>query len=347
MSAVHPMISVVMPVYDNERYLRTAIESVLSQTFGDFEFIVISESDTSPESRSIIDSYTDGRINHVRNESRLGMIESLNVGLRLAKGEFIARMDADDDSLPNRFACQLEYLNGHPDVGIVGSSCRIIDDAGSTASIDMRPREAVMSRWISLFGPPLSHPSMMARTQVVRQIGGYDPRMICEDYDLWIRALEVTEIGNLPDILLVRRVHEKSSTLLRQERVNCTHIGLSQKILTSLLKRDVDVETIRLLKGDESSIESGSDAQRITGLLMELFEAFVKRYEVSLHDARVVRAEVAWRIYKLGVNMFKRDPLVGTRILLTGFRFSRFSFPHLARRVVRKMTVSASRDVTS
>jgi glycosyltransferase involved in cell wall biosynthesis len=337
MSAVHPRISVVMPVYNNERYLRTAIESVLSQTFGDFEIIVISESDTSSESRSIIDSYADGRINHVRNESRLGMIESLNVGLSLAKGEFIARMDADDVCLPNRFALQFEYLNRHPDVGIVGTSCRIVDDSGSTLSIDMRPGRAVLCRWMLLFGPPISHPSAMARTQVIRQIGGYDPSMICEDYDLWIRALEVTEIENMPEILLVRRVHDKSSTLLQQERVDCTHIGLSQRILASLLKRDIDVETVRLLKGDERGIESGSDAQRITGLLRELFEAFVKRYGVSPSDARMVRAEVAWRMCKLGVSMFRRDPLVGIRILVAGLRFSRFSFPHMARRVVRRM----------
>ena len=346
MPAVHPRISVVMPVYNNERYLRTAIESVLSQTFGDLEFIVISESDTSSESRSIIDSYADGRINHVRNESRLGMIESLNVGLKLSKGEFIARMDADDVSLPNRFARQLEFLNMHPDVGIVGSSSRIVNDSGSTVLIDIRPCKAVMARWRSLFGPPLSHPSVMARTQVIRQIGGYDPRVICEDYDLWIRALEVTKIENMSEILLIRRVHDRSSTLLQQERVDCTHIGLSQKILTSLLQREVDVETVRLLKRDERGIESGSDAQRIPGLLMELFEAFVKRYGVLPYDARVVRAEVAWRICRLGVSMFKRDPLVGIRILLTGLRFTRFSFPHIAMRVVRRMAVFTARDVT-
>jgi len=346
MSAVHPRISVVMPVYNNERYLRTAIESVLSQTFGDFEFIVISESDTSSESRSIIDSYADGRISHVRNESRLGMIESLNVGLRLAKGEFVARMDADDVCIPNRFALQLEYLDRHPDVGIVGSSCRIVDDSGSTVSIDTRPGKAVVCRWMSLFGPPLSHPSAMVRTQVIRQIGGYDPSMICEDYDLWIRAFEVTEIENMPEILLVRRVHDKSSTLLQQERVDCTHIGLSQRILTSLLKRDVDVETVRLLKGDERGIESGSDAQRIPGLLTELFEAFVKRYGVSPSDARMVRAEVAWRICKLGVSMFKRGPLVGIRILVTGLRFSRSSFPHIARRVARRMAATKGKTKT-
>jgi glycosyltransferase involved in cell wall biosynthesis len=337
MSAVLPKISVVMPVYNNERYLRTAIESVLSQTLGDFEFIVISESDTSSESRSIIDSYSDGRINHVRNESRLGMIESLNVGLKLARGEFIARMDADDVCLPDRFAHQLEYLDSHPDVGIVGSASRVVDDSGSTVLIDIRPHEAVMSRWMSLFGPPVSHPSVMVRTQLMRQIGGYDPSMICEDYDLWIRALDVTKIENMPEILLVRRVHDKSSTLLQQEKVDCTHIGLSQRILASLLKRDVDVETVRLLKGDERDTESGSDAQRIVGLLRELFEAFVKRYRVSPSDARMVRAEVAWRICKLGVSMFRRDPLVGIRILVAGLRFSRCSFPHIARRVVRRM----------
>ena len=346
MSAVHPMISVVMPVYNNERYLRTAIESVLSQTFGDFEFIVISESDTSSESRSIIDSYADGRINHVRNESRLGMIESLNVGLRLARGEFFARMDADDVSLPDRFARQLEYLDMHPDVGIVGSSSQIVDDSGVTVLIDMRPCKAVLCRWMALFGPPLSHPSVMARTQVIRQIGGYDPRVVCEDYDLWIRALEVTKIESMPEILLVHRVHDQSSTLLRQERVDCTHIGVSQRILTSLLSRDVDVETVRLLKGDERGIESGSDAQRISGLLTEFFDAFIKRYGVSPYDARMVRAEVAWRMCKLGVSMFKRDPLVGTRILVTGLRFSRFSFPHMVRRAARRMAVLTARDVT-
>ncbi len=336
MSADHPRISVVMPVYNNERYLRAAIESVLSQTLGDFEFIAISESDTSPESRSIIDSIADARIHHIRNESRLGMIESLNVGLKLAKGEFIARMDADDVSLPNRFALQLEYLNGHPEIGIVGASCQIVDDSGATVSIDMRPGRAIECRWRSLFGPPLSHPSAMVRTQVMRKLGGYDPSVICEDYDLWVRALEVTGIENMPEVLLVRRVHDRSSTLLQQEKVDATHIGLSQKMLASLLRRDIDVETVRLLKEDERGIESGSDARRVAGLLKELSEAFLKRYAVSPSDARMVRAEVAWRIGKLGLSMLKKEPFVGVRLLMASLGFGRSSFPHIVRRMMSR-----------
>ena len=130
-------VTVLMPVYNAERYLRQAIESILSQTFHDFEFMIINDGSTD-SSRDIVLSYHDSRIRLIDNETNIGLPRTLNRGLSLAKGEFIARQDADDESNPDRLAHQVAYLSSHPHVALLGSQCTVIDQHGN---LDWRTQE--------------------------------------------------------------------------------------------------------------------------------------------------------------------------------------------------------------
>jgi len=126
---VEPKVTVLMPVYNGERYLNEAVDSILGQTFTDFEFLIIDDASTD-KTPEILRSYDDPRIRVVTNEENLGLSKSLNKGLALARGEFIARMDADDVSYPYRLQVQHEFMTQHPGAGVIGSWAEYIDRKG-------------------------------------------------------------------------------------------------------------------------------------------------------------------------------------------------------------------------
>lgn len=206
-----PKISVIMPAYNAEKYIAEAIESILGQTFDDFEFIIINDCSTD-RTEEIVLSYDDPRIVYVKNEENLGVAATLNKGLAIAKGEYIARMDADDISLPERFAKQVEYLDEHNDAAVLGCS---IERFSSDRSLDIRRFSADFDSMMvdMLFACGVAHPSVMMRAEVIRSLGGYDEAFNgLEDYELWCRVLEKHKITTLPDILLRYRIHGSQVT---------------------------------------------------------------------------------------------------------------------------------------
>jgi glycosyltransferase involved in cell wall biosynthesis len=208
------IVSVVMGVYNAAPFLREAIESILNQTFADFEFIIINDGSTD-NSAEIINSYTDERIVAIYQENA-GHSVSLNRGLQIARGEFIARMDSDDISLPERFTMQIEFLRSNPDYVIVGTSAEIIDVDGNHIYNNIMPPEweKIKSSAPSI---PLAHPSVMFRKTPILEIGGYDEKAAyipIEDTILWNNIVrnDVGKIGNLPDVLIKYRLTPSSLT---------------------------------------------------------------------------------------------------------------------------------------
>lgn len=205
------MVSVLMPAYNAEKYIAQAIDSVLGQTFDDFEFIIINDCSTDC-TEEIILSYNDPRIVYVRNEENLGVAATLNKGLAIAKGEYIARMDADDISLPERFAKQVTYLEANEDIVVLGTNVESFNELG-TISTGWSATEPEQMKVDLLFSCGLAHPSVMMRTEVIRELGGYDEAFNgLEDYELWCRVLEKHKITTLPDILLRYRIHGSQVT---------------------------------------------------------------------------------------------------------------------------------------
>ncbi len=219
-SSPDPLVSVVMSVYNGERYLAEAIESILNQTFSDFEFIVINDGSTD-QSGHILDQFQsqDSRI-RVFHEVNEGLAVSLNKGLKVARGKFIARMDADDVALPRRLEKQIAYLEAHDDVVLLGAEVELFIGH----DLDLGPRghpilESDIRRRLLLGdGGALTHPAVVFKRDVGIRIGGYDPRFItAQDLDLFIRLSERGKVANLSDILLKWRQHEQSVSKTKSE----------------------------------------------------------------------------------------------------------------------------------
>ena len=206
-----PLISVLMPAYNAEKYIAQAIESILGQTYDDFEFIIINDC-SKDRTEEIILSYNDQRIVYLKNEQNLGVALTLNRGLAVAKGEFIARMDADDISLPDRLEKQVAFLQDNKDVAVLGTNVETFNEEG-TICTGWSATDPEQMKVDLLFACGLAHPSVMMRTEVIRNLGGYDPDFNgLEDYELWCRVLEKYQITTLPDILLKYRIHGSQVT---------------------------------------------------------------------------------------------------------------------------------------
>jgi hypothetical protein len=206
MSAV-PRISVAMSVFDNERFVAAAIESICTQTFADFEFLIVDDGSRDGSGAIIAEhARRDPRIRILRQENR-GLIESLNRLIAEARAPLIARMDGDDIARPERFARQLAFLGAHPDYGVVGTNTHDMDENGRIRECtDFHPLDHAALAAALDHASPLCHSSVMMRREAVRRVGGYRPAFRhCEDYDLWLRLSEITRLGNLPDRLLLYR----------------------------------------------------------------------------------------------------------------------------------------------
>jgi glycosyltransferase involved in cell wall biosynthesis len=207
-----PMISVLMPVYNAKRYVAEAVDSILGQTFRDFEFLIVDDGSTDG-SLAILKRYAahDARI-RLWSGPNAGYVPRLNEMLALARGELIARMDADDVSFPDRFVRQVEFLRDHPDVDVVGGSQECIDSRGFLMTVFRPPQGHDEIQECALTGAgPISHPTVMMRRRAVLAVGGYrEELMPAEDFDLWLRMGERGLLANLPDVIIRYRMHDLS-----------------------------------------------------------------------------------------------------------------------------------------
>jgi glycosyltransferase involved in cell wall biosynthesis len=224
-----PAISVIMSVYNGEAYLTEAVESVLSQTFRDFELVILDDGSTD-RSLEIVRGYAakDPRVRPITRENR-GLIASLNQLIDEARSPLLARMDADDRCDPERLAKQYAFLAAHPACGVVGSwAHRMGGDGTVWPGCDYKyPVTPAEVQAAIGYDSILAHPAVMYRREVVRQAGGYRPAFKhAEDFDLWLRMADITEICNIPEPLLIYRTHgdQVTSRHLLEQQIN---VGIS------------------------------------------------------------------------------------------------------------------------
>jgi glycosyltransferase involved in cell wall biosynthesis len=240
-----PKVSVIMAVKDGRGFLRQAIDSVLGQSFGDFEFIIIDDG-SSDGTLPIIENYADPRIRLLINRDHLGLSASLNAGLNAARGEYIARMDADDVCLPERLERQVRFLDRHPRIVVLGTGIRLIDEQGRAIQDVRLPADNDLIKWQLCFLNPIAHPSAMMRRAAVRQAGGYDPGLThAQDYDLWWRLSAGNQLANLSDILMLLRQHPGQVSQANRSEQFEFGIKIIQKHLSSLLGHVIAEDVIR------------------------------------------------------------------------------------------------------
>jgi len=215
MKSPYPKISVVMPVYNREKYLRDAVNSILNQTFQDFEFIIIDDGSTD-QTPQIIDEYkkNDQRIISFQQPQNCGVVNARNKGLEMARGEYLAVMDSDDISLPHRLETQYRFLETHPNIGVVGSNVTAINATGKVITNFINrvylPQTPTVIRWSFCFTNNVINPVVMARTDILRAVSGYsvETKGLAEDYDLWTRVALHNNFYNIQEVLLLLRSHE-------------------------------------------------------------------------------------------------------------------------------------------
>ncbi|WP_081678689.1 glycosyltransferase family 2 protein [Desulfocurvibacter africanus] len=216
---MEPLLSVVMPVYNSYYYLPEAINSILTQTFHKFEFIIINDASTD-DSQKIIDEFAslDTRIKVVINKQNLGVAGSLNKGISLARSSLIVRMDSDDCSMPNRLHELFEFMNANPEVVVCGSFMTIYE----TGALCTRPVENSYLHARLLFEVCFFHPTVIFRKPIIMEIaGGYSTDLAVEDYDLWVRLADNKDIkfANIPLSLLRYRVHSGQVSFRNYDKV--------------------------------------------------------------------------------------------------------------------------------
>lgn len=206
----NPAVTVLLPVFNAARHLRESVASMLRQSFCDFELLAIDDGSTD-ESPEILASLGDSRVRVLRNERNLGLVAALNRGLAEARGEWIARQDADDISAPGRLAAQMAFARGNPAVPLVGSDALLIDASGRPRGRWRTGGHADLVAWELCFRAPFAHTSALFRRSLVSErLGGYRDLRACEDLDLWARVAAEFPVVTLRQPLVKYRLHGAS-----------------------------------------------------------------------------------------------------------------------------------------
>ncbi|MEH7180547.1 glycosyltransferase family 2 protein [Neobacillus vireti] len=229
-----PLVSVIMPVYNGESYLKDAINSILNQSFQDLELLIIDDC-SSDRSVDIINSYDDPRVKHLGNKENMGQSKSRNLAISKARGRYIALMDADDISLHNRIESQVKYLEKNKDISILGTNIKFIGSREIENKHVYERHEEIACKF--LFGSPLVHPSVMIRkSDIDRHNLKYDEQFLyAQDYNLWVSAWEKgLKFSCTNEILLHYRVHDKQVSIKNFSKQSYYANEIRKKIFSKL-----------------------------------------------------------------------------------------------------------------
>ena len=247
-----PEVSVIMSVYNGIPYLQESIDSILNQSFTGFEFIIIDDCSTD-NSWDILSKYAeeDERIKLYKNEVNIGLTKSLNRGLRLAKGEYIARQDADDISLSTRFEKQVSFLQEHSEIVLSSCDIEFINAEGQTIDKCQRHCEPDLIAWYLLFYNRLGgHSQVMFRRSPVLNIGGYcETYRYSQDYELWCRIAKIGQIAILPEVLLQQRFHNQKISVLKSTDQENYVLEQIKTNIQSLIGEEISLEEAKELRG--------------------------------------------------------------------------------------------------
>lgn len=292
-----PEITVLMAVYNGERYLGQAVESILGQSYSDFEFLIVDDASTDSTS-SILREYglADKRIRLISNESNLGLSRSLNRGLEQAKGAYIARMDADDIARPERFATQLAWLKAHPEILVLGSAIQMIDENGCQLPTNPPPYSPIEMRWTSFFGQQfvVCHPTVMCRRELFDCFGLYADIATSQDLELWGRLMYENPypIANLDEFLLDYRVHSRAISTQQSELQYRISNRVRQKVIEKLVGHEIEIEAV-------SAYRIRGVYQNISEFIynwIEIYTSFFKQFPAKADEIAVINAEFLERM---------------------------------------------------
>ena len=295
--AASPLVTVLLAVADGERYLPTALESILRQTLKDLELLVVDDGSTDA-TPAILEAVEDARLRVLRNEQRLGLAASLNRGLDEASARYIARLDADDVAMPRRLERQLERVQADPRIGILGTATLELDAASRPGDLARMPSGTGAVRWAALFGAPFYHPTVLVDRDVLDRHGlRYDPTYLeTEDYDLWTRLLAHADGDNLSEPLLLYRVHVDQASRRRRDLQRDFQLKVALREIASMAP-DLDPVSAELAWRVGAGEDVSGSTEIAADAFLELLHAFESRIPGS--DARQATARALVRLAAL------------------------------------------------
>ena len=296
-----PQISVLMPAYNAALYLAEAIESILNQTFGDFELIILDDGSTDG-SEAVVKGFTDSRIIYHKNEKNLGLANNLNVGLRMARGKYIARMDGDDISLPDRFQTQIDFLESHPDIDLCSCGLQMF---GKEDTIWIREADPEAVKITMMFYSPVLHATSVWRRESFEKHNLYydQDAFPAEDYDLWSRAVFYCKLVNIPQVLYRYRIHGIQVTKQdkrSEERTRHIRINYIKNALPMLREASCVSFVDKFISSSNQNLDFG--------VLKSLYKNILKaNKEIVFFQQNLLQQKLTKYYQSLLVNEFKKS----------------------------------------
>jgi spore maturation protein CgeB len=314
-----PFVSVVMPVYNGAQFVSAAIDSILAQTFTDFEFLIVDDGSTD-NTAEILKTYAaaDSRI-RILHQANAGKVAARNAGSKAAKGEYIAVMDSDDIDHPDRLTKEVVYLEEHPMVGVVGSWAQLIDAQGQNLHVLKHPLTPAMVAWSLLFKNPVSNASALFRRDLGEKIGWYHDTA-AEDYDFWVRLSAITDFATIGTALLQHRLWSGAYTDTHTSAQEHSAAAISQ-LAAEQIQYQGSSESLaysRLLIAESGPLDRAT-AVRMAVYLRGLHRAFVRSRQLSFVDQLHVRQSLAeWTGY-IASRVRKTSLFVSLYLLFRSF----------------------------
>lgn len=289
-----PKVSIIMAVYNGEKYLTEAIESILNQTLSDSEFIIINDGSTD-NSKAIINKYLKEQVRIIENSENIGLTKSLNRGLSVAKGSYIARIDADDTALPGRLQKQAEFLDKNRHIHIVGSWFDEYDHEGNKIRTNKAKIHSILIRWRLLFGNAFGHSTVMLRKDCIQDSLYNESVRYGQDYELWSRLCWKWDSANIPEVLVHRRVTRDSITIQNKEE----HMKIGRKIsmenLSWVLDKtitDNDLYDFRIFNGLSAKNIGPEELICIIQKIDQLKKHFLSRFKYNRKEINILDFEI-------------------------------------------------------
>jgi len=306
-----PLVTVLMPVYNGEAYLSEAIESILLQSYTNFEFLILNDG-SSDRSEEIIQSYTDSRIRLINNATNMQLIATLNRGLDLAQGKYIVRMDADDISLPQRIERQVEWLEKNPEYGLVGSWFEDFNGTDTIRTIKYSSDDTHI-RIRHLYQTHIAHPTAVLRKSVIDEHNlRFDPDFVHgEDYAFWVQMSAYCKLSNYPEMLVRKRDHPRniSNKYAQTQQDTCAKVKQKQfeKMGLSISRGEIELYT-RFANPDWSFSKDememmhiliekmASENERTNFISKEALKTYLaeKWFHLCLQNLRIGKAGLSW-----------------------------------------------------
>ena len=288
------LISVILPVYNGADYLSEAIESILNQSYHNFELLIMNDGSTD-HSKDIVNLFSDNRIKYFENDGNKGLIYTLNRGIDESNGKYIARMDADDIALPNRFKIQYEYMEQHPEIGTSGTYAEYFGDKSGEWKYPVSNMEI---RCRLMWGSAIIHPASIIRKSTLTQnnIKFKDQYPAAEDYKLWVDISHVSELHNIPEVLLKYRTHSQQVTSVKTNTMDQTktRIVLEQLSLVGVKLFETDFEIVFKFISYKY-FYSGSELER----LIKIYVDFISLNQKSQKfDTEIINWQIEERIFE-------------------------------------------------